>query len=1093
MASPASPPVFPVVTEDLFIPDAIEFNLENNPSQPFFTFADASAPDGVGIITHLEFGRAAHRIAHAVRPNRSGSDGQVVAIIALADVVLYQAIIAGLIVAGFVPFPISPRNTPAAILNLLEKSSCRRLITTSATLKPLVDGLKSCIANTPLFEDLLIQDIPSFTTAYPQLARETAEHPFERYPGPSQRPRKDDLYLYLHSSGSTGFPKAIPQTHLVCTQWASLPAVADFRDHIPRVTIGCMALPPFHTLGVYMQLMNPLYGIVPISVFPPTATSSELLPATPSPQNILEHVKLTKSNALMIIPTLLQLWHNSSAAVELLKSLEFVIFAGGPLAPKLGESFVNSGVRLHSIYGGTEFGSPCRLPLKEDEKEWEYMHFTERVKIRWNPQSDGTSEMQILNTDTHRPMVNNLPDVLGYATSDLWENHPTKKHLWKIVGRLDDVIIHSSGEKTVPGPMENIVMSSPLVHGAIMFGRQRDQTGILIELAPGYEFDVDDQAQVAALRNKLWPTVEEANSAGPAFSRIFKEMILLAPKDKPLPRAGKGTVMRKAALALYDAEIDALYGTVESSTKGAEDVLAPVSWSSKDVEEWLIKQAVDLTSRNDIAPSADLFEQGFDSLSATFLRLRITGALRSSGEAALQKAAQTLTQNLVYSYPVISQLATHIASLCTSCGNSSHAVSPPPRALIEELIKKYSAGFESSSENTLCPRASLATVLLTGSTGNLGSEILVKLLEDDRVDKVYAFNRPSKPASLAIRERHLERFKDKGFDPALLDSEKLVFLSGDAAEPDLGLDRGQYSQLCRSVNVVIHNAWRLDFNLSLSSFESSIQGTRHLVDLLKSGPNASSARFVFTSSVASAQSWDKSRGPFPEEVITDASVAVGGGYGEAKYVAERVLSKSGLQVTSLRIGQISGGRPKGAWATTDWLPILVKSSVTLGRLPTLNGVISWLPMDAVASAIVHVAVSDVHPPQALNLVHPRPIEWQEMISNIQATITEVLGRDLKLVSFAEWLSAVEAHGQKAAVETFDTMPAIKLLDFFRSFAQAEDTTKNCDMTRVEAGGLATFSTEKMQRISDLISQLPQIGREDARLWVNYWREVNFLV
>ena len=42
----------------------------------------------------------------------------------------------------------------------------------------------------------------------------------------------------------------------------------------------------------------------------------------------------------------------------------------------------------------------------------------------------------------------------------------------------------------------------------------------------------------------------------PAFSRIFKEMILVASKDKPLPRAGKGTVMRKAALAEYQNEID---------------------------------------------------------------------------------------------------------------------------------------------------------------------------------------------------------------------------------------------------------------------------------------------------------------------------------------------------------------------------------------------------------------------------------------------------------------------------------------------------------------------------------------------------------
>ena len=87
---------------------------------------------------------------------------------------------------------------------------------------------------------------------------------------------------------------------------------------------------------------------------------------------------------------------------------------------------------------------------------------------------------------------------------------------------------------------------------------------------------------------------------------------------------------------------------------------------------------------------------------------------------------------------------------------------------------------------------------------------------------------------------------------------------------------------------MIHNAWKLDFNLSLSSFEPHIQGTRHLIDLLQSGPNASTAQFLFTSSVASVQSWDKSRGPVPEDIVADLSVAVGTGYGEGKYVAETV-------------------------------------------------------------------------------------------------------------------------------------------------------------------------------------------------------------
>lgn len=71
----------------------------------------------------------------------------------------------------------------------------------------------------------------------------------------------------------------------------------------------------------------------------------------------------------------------------------------------------------------------------------------------------------------------------------------------------------------------------------------------------------------------------------------------------------------------------------------------------------------------------------------------------------------------------------------------------------------------------------------------------------------------------------------------------------------------------------------------LTSFEPHILGMRHLVNLALSGPNA--PRFLFTSSIASVQSWDRSRGHCPEDIISDTTVAMGG-YGQSKYVAEQV-------------------------------------------------------------------------------------------------------------------------------------------------------------------------------------------------------------
>ncbi|KAG6840630.1 hypothetical protein C0991_005482 [Blastosporella zonata] len=230
---PLPSPVLPSI-EGLFISDAIDFNFKNNAQQPFFTFVDLAAPTGLQVITHLEFGRAAHRVAHILRPNRLGPDGQVVAIIALSDSILYQAIIVGCIIAGLVvlvplfkksksitnsiyqPFPMSPRNSPAAIANLLEKTSCRRVLMTTATLKSLLESVRVHIIS----DDLDVDEVPSLSTAYPHLGHEQADHPFESFPGPPNPRSEDDLCIYIHSSGSTGLPKAIPQTHLALMRWA---------------------------------------------------------------------------------------------------------------------------------------------------------------------------------------------------------------------------------------------------------------------------------------------------------------------------------------------------------------------------------------------------------------------------------------------------------------------------------------------------------------------------------------------------------------------------------------------------------------------------------------------------------------------------------------------------------------------------------------------------------------------------------------------------------------------------------------------------------------------------------------------------------
>jgi len=65
-------------------------------------------------------------------------------------------------------------------------------------------------------------------------------------------------------------------------------------------------------------------------------------------------------------------------------------------------------------------------------------------------------------------------------------------------------LILSSGEKTVPAPVESVIGASRYVNNAVMFGRGRNHVGILIEPQAGYEIDVDDETQLAEFRNQVW-------------------------------------------------------------------------------------------------------------------------------------------------------------------------------------------------------------------------------------------------------------------------------------------------------------------------------------------------------------------------------------------------------------------------------------------------------------------------------------------------------------------------------------------------------------------------------------------------------------
>lgn len=221
------------------------------------------------------------------------------------------------------------------------KTSSHRLIATRQTLSHLLNGVKTEVfAKEPTYE-LSIEELPALDAIFPRLGHEVEEDSFIPYPPIEIRPDLSEVCLYLHSSGSTGLPKVIPQTHKVQINLASsrtffkvlhrqyyssndtLAFALDFRNLALR--IAAMHLPPFHTLGIMIHIFQALRSCITIALYPPVTKRPDLLPIMPTPKNVLDHLQRTKSNAIITIPSNLQVWSHDPKSLDILKGLKFVV------------------------------------------------------------------------------------------------------------------------------------------------------------------------------------------------------------------------------------------------------------------------------------------------------------------------------------------------------------------------------------------------------------------------------------------------------------------------------------------------------------------------------------------------------------------------------------------------------------------------------------------------------------------------------------------------------------------------------------------------------------------------------------------------
>ena len=187
-------------------------------------------------------------------------------------------------------------------------------------------------------------------------------------------------------------------------------------------------------------------------------------------------------------------------------------------------------------------------------------------------------------------------------------------------------------------------------------------------------------------------------------------------------------------------------------------------------------------------------------MKAADLRGRLLNALRQSTDQAIQNSANNIPDRIIYNSPTIQLLSARIADIVNGneAGQAPDIVEEHTNA-INTMIAKYSSGLTGRDDGVL-PSTEFdgrAVVLLTGSTGALGSLLLLELVKSPAVKRVFAFNRPSFPKS--IDERQKAAFRAIGLQTKLLDSMKIVYVEADASEENCGLSQGQYEKVCMTL------------------------------------------------------------------------------------------------------------------------------------------------------------------------------------------------------------------------------------------------------------------------------------------------------
>lgn len=781
---------------------------------------------------------------------------------------------------------------------------------------------------------------------------------------------------------------------------------------------------------------------------------SESIPVFPLPtkppttEGFLEAVRHADFDWAFLLPIILDELSRDSAALEMVSTkLQYLYYTGGSLPPAAGRT-VSEKIPVYPCMGSSEKGGLPLIQLADTKDDGRYIKTHPAINAEFRHRFDDLHELVIVKTkesEQYQPVFTHFPQLTEYETRDLFSAHPNLPDQWTHRGRIDDIVVFINGEKTNPISFEQEVGRHPEVRSALVVGDQRFEACLLVELQNPGPHSSEEQAQII---ERIWPTVKDANSRCPSHARVSKARLMFTDPAMPMLRAGKGTVQRQGTLKLYAELVDALYATTGDGPSKLDgktvDLSNPVA-----VTEIVRRLVTDLTDWTELQDDQDFFARGMDSLQV----LQLSRDLKAIG-------VENAAPSRVYSNPSVELLARSVLRN----EDSDH----DRLQLMASTLQGYEDNIDGLLKTLGGPRSDVnqpesEVVILTGSTGAVGSHILHEILHNKAISHVYCLNRSSD--SRAVQE---SRNSERGI-PTEFPSARVTFLTADLCKPNFGLESTVYNTILSTTTQIIHNAWPVNFNQRLQSFQPSLDGVFNLVSFAAHAKQSPSVFFLSSiSAVINYHQVPDAEPQVPERAV--ASLACPGqmGYGESKYLAERMLdyaaAKLNIKTGAARVGQVAGTaeNPRG-WNRNEWFPSLVVSSRALRALPLSLGAfedpscagglmdsVDWVPVDQLASILVELSM---HLPtqsasagvRIFHPLNPHPRQWKSLAPTvartIQGTLEEThnngsLAPEVRLVEYTEWLDLLRSSTARLEMgdkeQILREVPANKLLEFFES-------------------------------------------------------------